>query len=213
MNKIPLVATGREGEVYLDEVVVHPSESSTGTGATITDRGTREQLTAIHSQLASVKDSITSLVRAVETNDIRSTRLYNSINNNVKRIAINPRNSLQRQTQPVSELLSGTQQNVTLSRSPKTLFELWDEWTHGLNGRKAAKDFTHVERGQVKHKFSRRKVVWDCVIKLINSGLTAQVSIDRSYEAYGRHNNVTTIINRMRKDRKEGYTPSQIRVG
>lgn len=54
---------------------------------------------------------------------------------------------------------------------------------------------------------------WDTIVLMIRGALSAQVSIDRIYSAYGRHNNVTTIINRMRKDRKENYTPPQLRVG
>ena len=210
VQKVPMIATGREGEVYLDEVIEENGTPATSGTGMITDRGTREQLQAIHSQLASVKYSVNQLKTQVETNEVRNTRYFNTINNNIKRIAVNPRNSIQLQTQAIS---TSQTTNATLSRSPNTLYELWDEWCHGLGGRKAAKDFNNVERGKVKHKFTRRKIVWDKILILIRSGLSAQVSIDKIYSAYGRHNNITTIINRMRKDRKENYTPPQLRIG
>ena len=43
-----------------------------------------------------------------------------------------------------------------LSRSPKSLYDLWDEWIFGIGENKAAKDLSPTERGKVKFKFSRR---------------------------------------------------------
>ena len=64
--------------------------------------------------------------------------------------------------------------------------------------------FTREERGQVKHKYLRRKVVWDCVSALVRSGLTSNVAIDRIYQVYGVNATVTTIINRMKRDKLDG---------
>mgnify|MGYP003512971962 FL=1 len=46
---------------------------------------------------------------------------------------------------------------------PRTLYDLWQEYQYGLGGRKPAKYFTPTERGKVKHKYSRRKVVWETI--------------------------------------------------
>ena len=43
------------------------------------------------------------------------------------------------------------------------------EYEFGSGGNKAAKLFTIAERGAVKHKYTRRKVVWDCIQRQINS--------------------------------------------
>ena len=81
----------------------------------------------------------------------------------------------------------------------------------GLNGSKAAKDLTAEQRGAVKHKHCRRKVFWNCVTRLVNSGLSANVAIDQIYTAYGRSNTVTKILREMSKDRRSGKIPHLIR--
>ena len=92
--------------------------------------------------------------------------------------------------------------NATLSPTPRTLFDLWNEWTTGLGGRKAAMHFTAQERGACKHKFTRRKRAWDIIRALIRSGHTAQTAIDRIYAVYGQGSTVTTILNRIATDRR-----------
>ena len=91
----------------------------------------------------------------------------------------------------------------SLSPCPRSLFELWTEYEFGLGGRKAAKLFTANERGRVKFKYSRRKVLWDCVSLLVRAGHTAHTAIDCIYDIYGNES-VTTIINAMRRDRRNG---------
>ena len=59
---------------------------------------------------------------------------------------------------------------VTLSNCPRSLFELWQEYEFGLQGQKAAKRFTSRERGRVKYKYHRRKVVWDMILRLLCRG-------------------------------------------
>lgn len=93
---------------------------------------------------------------------------------------------------------------ATLSPNPKNLFILWQEYEIGLGGRKAAKLFTREERGRVKHKYSRRKVVWDCISNLVRAGLTAHLAIDRIHQVYGEATQVTVIINSMKRDRIAG---------
>ena len=79
--------------------------------------------------------------------------------------------------------------NVQLSKRPKgrDLYSLWTEYTHGLGGLKAAKEFTPVERGVVlKQKYYRRKAFWDAVATHVDAGYTAPVAVDLVYQAYGR---------------------------
>jgi hypothetical protein len=89
-----------------------------------------------------------------------------------------------------------------LSPTPRTLYILWQEYQDGLGGRKAAHLFSREERGRVKHKYHRRKVVWDLVSRLVRAGLTAQVACDRIYTVYGDDKTVTYIINRIKEDTK-----------
>ena len=59
-----------------------------------------------------------------------------------------------------------------LSRLPKFLYGLWDEYKAGLKGRKPAKLYTSTERGRCKYTYTRRKVVWSKIEELVLGGHT-----------------------------------------
>ena len=96
---------------------------------------------------------------------------------------------------------AGVALDAALSPTPRSLHVLWEEWLTGIGNRKPARLFTRAERGRVKHKYHRRKVVWDLIRDLIRSGLTAEAAIDRIYTVYGHGQTVTTIINRLKRDK------------
>jgi Transcriptional activator of glycolytic enzymes len=96
---------------------------------------------------------------------------------------------------------------ATLSTFPKDLWVLWEEYTTGLQGRKAARCFTSRERGRVRYKYHHRKVVWDKIAEMVRQGLSYHVAIDEIYRVYGQRNKVTEIINKMRSDRIRGGNP------
>ena len=146
---------------------------------------------------------------------------FQTINTNLRRIAAQPIRALNRAHNNAqqannhgrgvaggSAIGGGAAANplcpAELSPTPRTLYVLWQEYQFGIGGRKAARLFTREERGRVKHKYHRRKVVWDLVSRLINAGLTAQVACDRLYNVYGDDKTVTTIINRLKQDTRNG---------
>jgi hypothetical protein len=89
--------------------------------------------------------------------------------------------------------------------NPRSLHVLWEECERGISGRKPARLFTRQERGRVKHKCHRRKILWDLILTLVRGGLTAQVAIDRIYGHYDRADSVTLIMSKMKKnDRRNG---------
>jgi hypothetical protein len=94
--------------------------------------------------------------------------------------------------------------NASLSPCPRSLYDLWTEYIHGIGGRKPASQFSHGERGKVKHKYFRRNIVWKMVLKMVNSGLTSDAAIDRIYGVYGAQMSTTKIINAIIDDRKRG---------
>ena len=100
----------------------------------------------------------------------------------------------------------------TLCPNPRTLNILWEEYVNGVDGRKAACLFTSQERGGVKHKYYRRKVIWDCISALVRAGFTAQVAIDRIYNVYGLNAPVTRIINQMKRDRDTGNLHRSLQI-
>lgn len=95
-----------------------------------------------------------------------------------------------------------------LSKSPKSVFDLWTEYAFGIGGRKAAKDFNSHERGQSRFTYSRRKVVWDCISLHVNAGFLAATACDRILDCYGRSQTVTEIINAMVRDKRHGGHPN-----
>jgi Transcriptional activator of glycolytic enzymes len=95
---------------------------------------------------------------------------------------------------------------ATLSTCAKTLFVLWEEYEYGLQGRKPAKKFNSRERGRVKHKYHRRKVMWDLISHLIRKGYSYHSAIDLIHRTYGDLT-VTEIINKVKADNKTGGHP------
>jgi hypothetical protein len=77
---------------------------------------------------------------------------------------------------------------------------------------KPASEFTREERGKDKHKFHRRKVLWDAIGKLVRAGLTSQVAIDRIHAVYGRNQSITCIIERIKEDEKNGVVHASLNL-
>jgi len=98
-----------------------------------------------------------------------------------------------------------------LSSTPRNLYELWREYLHGIGGRKPACEFSRVEKGRVKHKYHRRKIVWDLIQNLVHLGFTAETAIDRIHLIYGSQTSVTEIINQIKKHKKDGTLSPNLR--
>ena len=92
---------------------------------------------------------------------------------------------------------------VKLSKNPKDLYSVWKEWEFGLNGMKAAKDYSYHERGANKFSYCRRKVFWDAVTGLISKGYTSDTAIDRIYLVYDEGRSVCGILKLMARDRRD----------
>lgn len=183
-----------------------------------------ETATAILSQQVQVQ-------RRVEENalDIKNeltriglsfTRQFHNIHRAIKRIAIQPVIRPRRRQVGNDGLVSreeldqdsetGNLRNdsqAELFRGIKNLYDLWHEYEFGLAGNKAAKHFTSRERGKCRFMYSRRKVFWDLVQKMINAGHTSDSAIDKVYLVYGRSLAVTYILKKMVSDRRTGGHP------
>ena len=144
----------------------------------------------------------------------KTNRRLNKINRNVMTMLTRPGIRAPTQQRAVADAVTEQQEeqepspNVSLSKMPKTLNYLWMEYEFGLNNKKAAKDFSSVERGRVKYRYHRRKVVWDKISEMVRAGHNSEDAINKIYDAYGHKTSVTNIINKMRKDRKDGGHPN-----
>ena len=96
---------------------------------------------------------------------------------------------------------------ATLSKCPRSLFVLWQEFEFGIGGRKPAKLFSNAERGKVRYSYSLRKHFWSLMQKMIRNGYTFNSAIDKIYDVYDRSRSVTEILQQIRIDSKSGGHP------
>ena len=168
-------------------------------------RAVYSQITSLRKEVQELKDD---LHHGQERLQERESRHFSLLNNNIRRIALQPARRVpariaadgEANPQP-PEIEIGY---ATLSHSPRSLHLLWQEYEFGLDGRKAARLFTAAERGKVKAIFHRRKVFWDQISLLVRRGYTAQTAVDKVYENYGPSKSVTWIISSMLHDRRTG---------
>ena len=98
--------------------------------------------------------------------------------------------------------------DATLSNCPRDLYILWDEYEHGLQGQKGAKDFKQHERGQVVSTYSRKNHICQLIRGLINlRGVHYSVTTNFIYEVYGNIP-VSRIIKAIKRDARTGGHPN-----
>ena len=181
-------------------------------------RGNKPEIQAIYAQVSSISRQCTEIKGELEnlrnSHNENITRMHTTI----RRIIFFPNNrrstntELEQQTdQDRLLILDRTSSNsASLSKCPRTLYALWNEYEFGLNGQKAAKNFTSRERGKSRFTYSRRKVFWDKVIELVRAGHTSFTAIDLISNVY-RNRSVTQTINLMMRDKRNGW-PSDLQI-
>ena len=164
----------------------------------------------------SITRQCTEIKREIE--NLRNTHNENisRMHTTIRRINFFPTNrrltdnDLERQTEQET-LAMMNNVSSSLSKCPRTLYALWNEYEFGVNGQKAAKNFTSRERGANRFTYSRRKVFWDKVRELVRAGHTSFTTIDLISNVY-RNRSVTQIINVMLKYKRRNTWPSDLRV-
>jgi hypothetical protein len=216
VEKFLLVVSSKEEAVIIErshkrQRMQRPEEAAEGNVVNL------QQITEMDKRVIDMQNNMENHFRSIDSRLEKMER-------NIGRIAMIPFGSRQRTTQHTTEAIATSTASVpqeelgprqarpsfecSLMPNPRDLFVLWQEYEVGVGGRKAAKLFTRVEKGQVKFKYCRRKIVWDCIHRLVRSGHTSDNAIDEIYKVYGRSSSVTTIINRMREDAKRGGHPA-----
>ena len=188
----------------------HALQEGTGTQAS-TEAATAILVQQLNTH-SCVEENTGDLMNELARIGLSFSRQFSNIHRAIKRIALQPVLRPQARQRVRSEgsgqeLGELDQPRPQLYRGVRNLHDLWQEWEYGLAGNKAARDFTREERGKVKYVFSRRKVFWDMVSTLIRAGHTSDSAIDQIYEVYGRRNGVTTILQALAKDRRNGAHP------
>ena len=159
VKRVPAVCTRNEGEIYIDDSISDEqlqAQDNQGTNFTninrspgnLTDRPLRDQLRAMQSQLQSVKYTIQVVEKKIEANHLNELRCLSSVSANMKRFAA----ALARPILATTAIVTST---ANLTSCPRTLHDLWDEYTVGIGGAKPTKDYTAQERGKCKYKYYR----------------------------------------------------------
>ena len=207
------------GQLHIDPMMrFFPNSDAEGDGAAvaaINTGGDREQ--ALLSQNQAIRGRVEELFTTVRNNNDAMVVKISTLQRVVQRFANRPtqinHGFVQRRGGDDNEIEPNDNNNIdrqhvlyagTLSKHPKDLYSLWQEYQFGIEGRKAARKFSIKERGRNPFTYNRRKIVWDKILELIRHGHSHLTAIDQIYETYGRDATVTTIINRLRSDRIRG---------
>jgi hypothetical protein len=205
VDKVYTIAREVEGEVVFTEV---PTENSgVGSGAPI---GDVEWKNAMFAKVVATQRTSIDTHNAV-------TSHYSEFSKRLKRVEQNQQRSELFRT---SRAAAGGGGRVVgggvparderlnpanLVACPKTIYDLWVEYTTGLGGNKAACEFTEHERGKVRYKYCRRKIVWDTISNMCRRNMSADVAIDRIYSQCGGVGApVSKVIADLKRFRREG---------
>jgi hypothetical protein len=143
VNKVPLVISGHEGEVYLDELGNDGIPDNAGRRLATNER---KQLLALHSQVAGLRRVIGGLIKETLAEErIQQRREFQMLQSSLRRISMQPVVRQQNNVaggEPAVLLNHAPALASTLSSNPRTLYSLSDEYEHGIGGRKAARTFT-----------------------------------------------------------------------
>ena len=218
-----VTVSGDHGAVFIDTVGGVEGEAGAG-GVGGTNVSLRNQLIGVQSCLLSMRQENLELRNAINTLKVNMERNLQMINGNVRRLAMRPvgvgtarattAGAVPQQQQRDDAAAGGDHAMMlaTLMPTPRSLHDLWQEYQHGVGGRKPARLFSYSERGRVKHRYCRRKVVWDLIAGLVRQGHTANAGMDRIYAVYGGQTSVTNIINGLKRDGKNGTLSPNLRI-
>jgi len=224
---VPVVVTGDQGCVYIDVVPSFDEADGArgeiltgGHATTVSTGGIQAQLLATQSLTSQIRQELQEMRTNQMADRVFAAKNFLIVNSNIRRIALQP--GLRGGTGTVARGNDDNQSGAplaiaglgiapaSLSPNPKNLFNLWQEYQIGIGGRKAAKLFNRSERGgKVKHKYSRRRVIWSTISGMVRLGLTADAAIDQIYAVYGQQTCVTKIINQMKKGQRKRNSQSK----
>ncbi|KAG9401589.1 hypothetical protein AC1031_009456 [Aphanomyces cochlioides] len=194
---------------------IQPDVEHSNMPTTTTVQYDRRQFAALHAEIFSLKRYMNDVMHEVQRARYDTQRDLDRFSAVLHRHTMRPAVNLairtrcyDEQNEPALTASMAKSKMAHLSKRPKDLFELWQEFEFGSGGRKAAKNFTAAERGANKFAYSRRKVFWDTVANLVRAGYTSDVVIDKVYVVYGRQLSVSSILTHMRADRQRGGHPA-----
>ena len=183
VERVRLYVTENDGVVIFDEI---PND---GVIATIGERGGASDIewkNAVFAKVSKIAQDITEIKNTADMRHSEVTARLDQMDSNFKRYYMRPGVQMRQRGSASQSRPAVTPAGATLCSCPKDLYVLWNEYEHGFPPNKPARNFSAAERGKSKFKYSNRKVLWTVIDRMVNSGITAQVAIDRIYGHYGQ---------------------------
>ena len=224
VKKVPLTVYRAAEQVCIDECLVldgaHHNDvgpQAATQGATQVFAAQQEQIGQLLGQINQLQGTVTTLQLALEGSMTAMRthfgREFGVVNRNINRIAIQPprrvvAGAVAAAAAAAPPAVPTDLGYIELSPNPRTLADLWTEYTHGLGGRKAACDFTPSERGRFKYKYSRRKNVWDVISRHVAAGYSAPAAIAKIHQCYGANLGCSAIQTAIQRDKARGGHPN-----
>ncbi len=207
VERCPIIVSGSDGQVHFIEIDgAVESRGDTLSGSTSGSVEVLRQLVAINSTLIAMRKRTEEVltIQQAEIAALRQShdRALSRINNNIRRIAERPIAHVASH-QPRTAV--STPRQASLSKGPKDLYDLWNEYEHGLMGAKPARLFTSKERGACRFAYSLRMGFWNIVNNMVSKGHTSDTAIDTIYRVYGRNQSVSAILRSIRSDKPSGH--------
>lgn len=205
IERVPIVLTGNSTTVNFteicDETLRRHTNSSNGNAVL-------NEVVSISANLFTIKKRVEEIYSSLNHEILELRKNLNDelsvIKANIRRIACQPVVRTAVSEQSVAE----PSKRIKLSNRPRDLFQLWREYTHGLEGNTPARCFSKSERGTCRWIYSHRLGFWRIVDRLIGHGYTSDTAIDAVYAAYGRSSSVTSILRSIRADKYRGGHPN-----
>lgn len=225
INKKLIVVTGNaENDVritVLNDAAMEAAAADGAGGNPLGGAGTeRELLLAVLSVCTQNQTQMANLQIQREHDRGQTRQEYRRLSQAMNRVANRPDIRLQaaanagqnQQADAAAGVPGAISVNARLSRTPRSLELLWQEYTVDIGGRKPARDFNAQERGKEKHNYCRRKVLWDLIGGLIRAGDTVQTACDRIRHVYGADVSITNLTIRYKKDKRDGTLHASLRL-
>ena len=215
--RVPLTIYRIQDTLMIDEMTAgetEPAPEAGGAGGAapvgFNNQQVQQLLINLQSLQRSVAENHQQMTQSVSSLRTWTQQQFRTVNTNIRSFGGTIQGALARQdpqqqarrrqaTDPERQVEQEGTLPATLSPTPRTLAELWEEYQFGIGGRKPAKDWTATERGNrihgIKQKYYRRKFVWWTMEELIRRGDTRNTAINKIRTAYGWRCSVTQIIN------------------
>jgi hypothetical protein len=222
--KQPLFVSHFENDIYLSIETDDDGNDNGECGRKLRRKLHDDQMHQQYKQLLSMNvelnKKVDNLTTQISRNEVTRKRDHHVMNENIKKVvpATMFINHAHQQTHPQQQEegenkidennIGHNCKPALLSKCPKTLHALWDEYEKGIGGNKAAKDFTSEERGKCTSTYSKRSYVWNTVKEMVLRGWDAKAACSEIYNIYGQSLSVTKIIDQLRRDSDRGGHPS-----